>query len=162
MDERAAAAEHLRQAPGGQREEGDHVLPLADGEREVGLGQEEVEAHRRHQRGDEGRPPPAELGHHDGEGEENEGEVGGRHDPPQRDQQDAQGHGAQRSRDDPGADIVGSAHGVSFVVPQLDPHGTPRVGRRRAGRNSRTSRLSVTSCSRTPARRATRLARPAR
>ena len=87
---------------------------LADREREVGLGKEEVEAHGRHQRGDESGASPAELGHHDGEGEEDEGEVGRRHHRPERDQHDAEAHRPQRSRDGPDPDVVGSTH--DFVL----------------------------------------------
>ena len=72
----APSAERSRDEPArGERKEGHDVIRLVDGQPQVRLGQEEIEAHRRHERGHQPHRTATQLGHDDREDQEDEGEV---------------------------------------------------------------------------------------
>ena len=91
------------EAARGEGHEGDEVVGLADRQGEVGLGEEEVQAHGRHQRRHQRGNRPAELGDDDGEGQEDESQVRGGCHFAQRDQGHADCHRAQRGPKGPTA-----------------------------------------------------------
>ena len=102
---------------------------------QIRLGQEEVQAQRRDQRGGDGRPAAANLAHDQRQRDEGERQIGSRGHAAQRHQEHAEEHGGQR----PGAPVEETL-GISPGI--LLHHATARGQRRAppAGRPKRSSR----------------------
>jgi hypothetical protein len=80
-----------------QRDERDDVVRVVDGKGEIGGGEKEVQAQRRHDGRDEAGAAAASLGHDNGEDEEGEGEIRGRGVGAQRYQDYRERDGSERS-----------------------------------------------------------------